>query len=368
MSKRNSSNSPWIPWMDRALQLASLAEGDTSPNPLVGAIVLDQEGVLIGEGFHAGAGRAHAEIQAFAQAGSKARGGTLVVTLEPCCHHGKTPPCTDAVLNSGVKRVVVAMKDPDPRVSGEGLKLLRDSGLEVITGVLEAEAAFQNRDFIFRVRNGRPWGILKWAMSLDGRIALPNGESQWISNQDARNNVYQLRSKCDAVIIGGGTLRKDNPLLTSRGIADPEPLRVVLTQKLDLPLNSQLWDTSVSRTLIACGIQNDEKILRKIPIGPELVQLETCNPINLLEALVEKNCNRVLWECGPVLASLAIQQGCVQELVVILSPKLLGGEPVRTPLAQLGFSRMDQALVTKTHSLENLGDNWIIKAQIPMDN
>ena len=211
----------WEPLMHRALALAALAQGCTSPNPLVGALVLDANGRLIGEGYHARAGRPHAEVGALAQAGEAARGGTLIVTLEPCCHHGRTPPCTDAVIAAGLERVVVALEDPDPRVAGGGVSRLRSAGLEVITGVLREQAAQQNRAFVHRVRTGRPWGVLKWAMSLDGRTALPNGESQWISGSEARSWVHQLRACCDAVIVGGGTLRADDPLLTSRGRRDP---------------------------------------------------------------------------------------------------------------------------------------------------
>ena len=171
----------WELWMRRALALAALAEGHTSPNPLVGAVVLDCEGRLVGEGFHARAGDAHAEVGALRQAGDAARGGTLVVTLEPCCHHGRTPPCSEAVLRAGIGRVVIALEDPDPRVDGGGIRQLRQAGLEVISGVLREEARQQNRAFLHRVRTGRPFGVLKWAMSLDGRTALPNGASQWIS-------------------------------------------------------------------------------------------------------------------------------------------------------------------------------------------
>ena len=213
----------WEPLMHRALALASLAQGRTSPNPLVGALVLDSSGRLIGEGYHARAGLPHAEVGALAQAGVAARGGTLIVSLEPCCHQGRTPPCTDAVIAAGIERVVVALEDPDPRVAGGGISRLRSAGLEVITGVLKAQAAHQNRAFVHRVRTGRPWGVLKWAMSLDGRTALPNGESQWISGPEARTWVHQLRACCDAVIVGGGTVRADDPLLTSRGRRDPEP-------------------------------------------------------------------------------------------------------------------------------------------------
>ncbi|MED5469025.1 MAG: bifunctional diaminohydroxyphosphoribosylaminopyrimidine deaminase/5-amino-6-(5-phosphoribosylamino)uracil reductase RibD, partial [Cyanobacteriota bacterium] len=192
MSVNPSASAVWLPWMRRALQLAALADGRTSPNPLVGAVVLDKAGKLVGEGFHARAGQPHAEVGALTQAGEQARGGTLVVTLEPCCHQGRTPPCTEAVIAAGLRRVVVAMRDPDPRVAGAGITRLRDAGLEVITAVLEPEAAHQNRAFVHRVCTGRPWGILKWAMSLDGRTALPNGASQWISGGEARSWVHRL--------------------------------------------------------------------------------------------------------------------------------------------------------------------------------
>ena len=224
--QRHSVNSTWRPWMQRALQLAALGAGRTSPNPLVGCVVLDANGQLVGEGFHARAGTPHAEVHALRQAGERARGGTAVVTLEPCCHHGRTPPCCDALLAVGIARVVVAMADPDPRVAGQGMARLRAAGVGVISGIDEAEAQALNRAFIHRVQHGRPLGILKWAMSADGRTALPNGSSQWISGQPARAWVHRLRAACDAVIVGGGTVRADDPLLTSRGIRTPEPLRV----------------------------------------------------------------------------------------------------------------------------------------------
>ena len=239
----------WVPWMRRAIQLALLAEGRTSPNPLVGSVILDSNGKLVGEGFHTGAGNPHAEIEALTQAEKKSFNGTIVVTLEPCCHQGLTPPCTEAIIKAGLKRVVIGMVDPDPRVSGKGISRLKDSGLEVIDGVLTQECESINREFIFRVRHGRPWGILKWAMSLDGRIGLPNGCSKWITDFSARNSVHQIRSKCDAVIVGGGTVRVDNPLLTSRGISNCEPLRVIFSQSLNLPKIAKLWDTTVARTV-----------------------------------------------------------------------------------------------------------------------
>ncbi len=351
--------------MRRALQLASLGEGETSPNPLVGAVVLDKEGHILGEGFHSRAGSPHAEIEAFAQAGNNAKGGTLIVTLEPCCHHGLTPPCTEAILKSQVQRVVVASNDPDKRVSGKGISILKKAGLEVINGILKKEADYQNRAFRFRVKTGRPWGVLKWAMSLDGRTSLSNGESKWISSSKAREYVHQMRANSDAVIVGGGTVRMDDPLLTSRGIANSEPLRVVFTKSLNLPQQAKLWDTSVASTFIAYSSIAERNHLDQFPDGPQRIVLNKSEPIELLEALARKGCNRVLWECGPRLGSAAISSGCVQELAVVISPKLLGGEPFGTPLASLGFKSMEEVILLNQVLLKRIDQDWLMHMCIP---
>ena len=351
----------WEIWMRRALALAALAQGQTSPNPLVGALVLDRDGRLVGEGFHARAGEAHAEVGALLQAGAAARGGTLVVTLEPCCHHGRTPPCSEAVVQAGIRRVVVALEDPDPRVDGGGIRQLREAGLEVISGVLREEALQQNRAFLHRVRTGRPFGILKWAMSLDGRTALPNGASQWISGPPARDWVHQLRSGMDAVIVGGGTVRVDDPLLTSRGRRSPEPLRVVLSRSLELPDQAQLWDIAVAPTLVAHGPDADPQ---RLPSGPEGLGLSVCDPLQLMEALAQRGSNQVLWECGPELAAATIRQGCVQEIAAVVAPKLMGGTAARTPMGELDFSAMDEVLQGDWHQCEPLGHDWLLRWRI----
>ena len=351
----------WDAWMRRALALAALADGRTSPNPLVGAVVLDQQGCLVGEGFHARVGESHAEVGALAQAGDRANGGTLVVTLEPCCHHGRTPPCSEAVLRAGIARVVIALEVPDPRVDGGGMAQLRAAGLDVISGVLQAEAAFQNRAFLHRVRTGRPWGTLKWAMGLDGRTALSNGESQWISGPTARRWVHQLRSKSDAVIVGGGTVRADDPLLTSRGRRKPEPLRVVLSRSMELPETAQLWDTSLASTLVAHGPEAQD---RPFPYGPQRVVLSASEPELLMQELANRGCNRVLWECGPELAAAAIRQGCIQEVAAVVAPKLMGGVPARSPLGELGFTAMDQVVAGSCLSPVPLGDDWLFQLRL----
>ena len=351
----------WDLWMRRALALAALAEGRTSPNPLVGAVVLSREDRLVGEGFHARAGEPHAEVGALAQAGHAALGGTLVVTLEPCCHHGRTPPCSEAVQRAGIARVVVALEDPDPRVAGGGIVQLRQAGIEVITGVLRQEAAEQNRAFLHRVRTGRPYGILKWAMGLDGRTALPNGASQWISGSLARDWVHQLRAGCDAVIVGGGTVRADDPLLTSRGRRSPEPLRVVLSRSLDLPDQAQLWNTAVAPTLVVHGPDADPQ---RLPPGPEGLRLSACEPLPLMQNMAERGCNQVLWECGPELAAAAIRQGCVQEVAAVVASKLMGGLAARTPLGELGFTAMDQVLRGTLQPPRPIGEDCLLSLRL----
>ena len=351
----------WIYWMRRALQLAALADGFTSPNPLVGALVLDKEGNLIGEGFHPFAGESHAEVFALKQAGKKAKGGTLIVTLEPCCHFGKTPPCTELILMSGIKRVVIALEDPDLRVSGKGISYLRKNNIDVITGVLEKEALKQNRAFVFRVKYGRPWGILKWAMSLDGRIGLKNGLSKWISGEESRSSVHKIRSKVDAVIIGGSTLRRDNPLLTSRGLRNPEPLRVVFSKSLDFPAKAQLWETNLAKTVIAFG-PSPNKHFDELPNKPEKLEIRASSPKVLLEALAKKDCNKILWECGPNLATQAISEGCVQELIVFISPKLIGGDAASTPLSDFGYQSMDEVLLINDFATSKKGKDIVIRS------
>ncbi|MFM8524021.1 MAG: bifunctional diaminohydroxyphosphoribosylaminopyrimidine deaminase/5-amino-6-(5-phosphoribosylamino)uracil reductase RibD [Cyanobacteriota bacterium] len=352
---------PWRPWMERALQLAALGQGRTSPNPMVGAVVLDAEGHLVGEGYHAAAGQPHAEVGALRQAGERARGGTLLVTLEPCCHHGRTPPCSEAVIAAGVTVVVIAMEDPNPLGSGGGVARLKAAGLTVITGVLEAQALELNRAFVHRQRCGRAYGLLKWAMRADGRTALPNGNSQWISGPEARTWVHELRASCDAVIVGGGTVRADDPLLTSRGRRQPEPLRVVLSRSLDLPAEAQLWDQAVAPTLVAHGPEAAGAWQRA---GVESLALPAAEPLALLEALAARGCNRVLWECGPELAAAAIRQGCVQEVAAVIAPKLLGGEAARTPLGDLGLETVEEAAILRAQAPIQLGRDLLWRLRL----
>ena len=332
-------------WMRRAIKLASLSKGFTSPNPMVGAVIVDKRGKLISEGFHEKAGTPHAEAMAFRNLKDDPAGGTLYVNLEPCCHTGRTPPCVDKIISSGLKRVFVSIKDPDIRVGGKGIELLKNAGIEVHLGLCEKESLELNKSFIHRNVTGSAFGVLKWAMSLDGRLGLKNGQSKWITNNYSRSLVHKLRANFDAIVIGGNTLRQDNPILTTRGIKKPEPLRVVFTKTLKFPMIAELWDTSESETLIVYDSSSaDKRYLKKIPKNINIEEIPSDNPKLLSEILAKKGCNNILWECGPKLATSAFKAGCIQELVTFVAPKILGGDYCMTPFSDFEFSSMDEII------------------------
>ena len=347
-----------IKWMRRVIDLAELGRGRTSPNPLVGAIITDKYGELISEGFHLRSGLPHAEAMAFNNLQKDSVGGTLYVNLEPCCHEGKTPPCVRRIISSGIKKVFVSIKDPDPRVSGKGIKQLKDAGIEVILGLCEREALSINKAFIHRNLTGCSYGVLKWAMSLDGRTGLKNGKSKWISNESSRKEVHSLRADFDAVVIGGNTLRNDDPLLTSRSIKDQEPYRVVFTKTLDLPEKRNLWDCNVAKSMVVYdGSTADEAHLSKIPSCVETVKISSDNPKLLTKLLAERGFNKILWECGPKLATAAIRNGCIQEIITFIAPKILGGVNAMTPLDDLDFENMDEVKILKKNKIQIFNDD-----------
>ena len=228
MTEKNVSHTKW---MKRAIYLASLGKNTTSPNPKVGAVILDKNGKLISEGFHFKAGMPHAEAMAFNNLKKDAKGGSIYVNLEPCCHQGRTPPCVDKVISSGIKKAYISIEDPDIRVAGKGIKLLKEAGIQVHLGLCKKESLDLNKAFIHRNITKKAFGVFKWAMSIDGRIALKNGKSKWITNEESRALVHSFRAEFDAIIIGGNTLRKDNPLLTTRGFK-PLSLCELFSQKV----------------------------------------------------------------------------------------------------------------------------------------
>lgn len=337
------------PWMRHALRIAERGRGFVEPNPLVGAVVLDAEGNLAGEGWHRKFGEAHAEVNAFAAARENARGGTLMVTLEPCCHWGKTPPCTEAVLRSGVRRVVAAMADPFPKVAGGGLQQLRDTGLEVHVGLCEAEARRLNAPYLKLLRTGRPWVHLKWAMTLDGKIATRTDDSKWISGEASRAAVHALRGRVDAVIVGRGTVAADDPLLTARPPGARIAARVVLTASGELPDRCQLQRTARDvPVLVFTTIGRESKLDEWAAGGAEVMALSVgdrgLSVDAVLAELGRRRMTHVLVEGGAGVLGAFLDARAADEFHVFIAPKLVGGDTAVSPGGGIGIARMADAL------------------------
>jgi len=356
--------------MRRCLLLARRALGKTAPNPVVGCVVV-QQGQIVGEGFHPGAGQPHAEVFALQAAGVRARGATLYVNLEPCNHYGRTPPCAEAIIKSGISQVVVGMIDPDPRVAGGGVAHLRSAGIEVIVGVEETACQVLNEAFMHRVRYHRPFGTLKYAMTLDGKIATSMGHSAWVTAQTARDTVHQLRAACDAVIVGGNTVRHDNPLLTTHrdfqaGTSTDNPLRVVMSRSLDFPTTTHLWETAIAPTVVlteaGVNLQFQEYLRQQ---GVEVVTFEALTPDAAMSYLYERGCLSVLWECGGTLAAPAIAQGAVQKVMAFIAPKIVGGITAPSPVGELGLTTMTKALSLERVQWHAIGKDCLIEGYLP---
>ena len=362
MSDNNVSH---IKWMKRAIFLASLGEGKTNPNPMVGAVILDKNNNLISEGFHHKAGTLHAEAMAFKNLKKDPKGGSMYVNLEPCCHHGKTPPCVDKVISSGIRKVYISIQDPDKRVSGKGIKMLKEAGVKVYLGLCEEESLELNKAFIHRNISKKAFGVLKWAMSIDGRVGLKNGKSKWITDEKSRSLVHSFRARFDAIIIGGNTLRTDNPLLTTRGLKTPEPLRVIFTKTLDLPPKSNLWDCNTAKTLVIYDSSTaNESYLTRIPKSVEIEKVSSDNPELISNILAKRGCNKVLWECGPKLATAAIKSNCIQEIITFISPKILGGENCMSPFGDFEFKEMDEIIKLSHTRVSLIGNDICIKSSL----
>jgi diaminohydroxyphosphoribosylaminopyrimidine deaminase / 5-amino-6-(5-phosphoribosylamino)uracil reductase len=346
--------------IQQCLELARQAAGRTAPNPMVGSVIV-KDGLVIGEGFHPKAGEPHAEVFALRAAGSKAQGATLYVNLEPCSHHGRTPPCADAVIQAGIARVVVGMVDPNPLVAGNGIRRLEAAGIAVTVGVEVEDSRRLNEAFIHRMQQGRPFGILKYAMTLDGRIASSAGHSQWITAPPARAAVHQLRSQVDAVIVGGQTVRSDNPKLTTHGVTDHNPLRVVMSQTLDLPQDANLW--AMGTVVFAPSGVREDFVQSLRDRGVEVVTFDKLSVEAVMADLYQRGALSVLWECGGRLSAEAIRAGAVQKVWAFIAPKLIGGSGA-TPIGELGIARMDQALVLKSGQMRSIGEDWLYEGYL----
>ncbi len=357
-------------WMARALQLARKGLYSTHPNPRVGCVIV-AGGERVGEGWHVRAGEPHAEVHALRQAGERARGATAYVTLEPCSHHGRTPPCAEALVRAGVGRVVAAMQDPTPQVAGRGLELLRSVGIEVASGVLEVEARELNCGFIKRMESGLPFVRAKLAMSLDGRTAMASGESQWITGPAARAEVQRLRARSSVVLTGADTVLMDTARLTVRGDElglDAEttalalqrpPQRVLVDGRLRVPLDAPFFQAGAA--LVATTVAGCEDAYRTagheaLVLGRERVDLPA-----LLRELAARGANEVLVEAGPRLVGAFASLGLIDEYRIFMAAKLLGSSA--RPLLELPLERMSEARELKIVDIRAVGDDWKIVAR-----
>ena len=334
--------------MARALDLAQKGVGQVSPGPLVGCVIVGPQGEIAGEGFYIFEELNHAETIALAVAGEKARGGTAYVSLEPHAHHGRTPPCTDALIAAGIKRVVAPIEDLNPKVSGKGFAHLRAAGLEVQTGILADEATQINEAYLHYMRTGRPFVHLKLAVSLDGKIATRTGDSRWVTGPESRARVHELRHACDAILVGAGTVLKDNPLLTDRsGLPRRRPLvRVVLDDKVRLSPN--LATTTSEAPVLVFGRSSNRDLTDR---GVEIVSLDPSNLCAVLVELGRRSIQSVLVEGGATVAGAFIEAGLVNKVSVFIAPKLIGSCDRMTDAFEL--ERVD--LVQRGRDLEFTG-------------
>ena len=335
-------------WMRLALAEAERGRGLVEPNPMVGAVVV-RDGRCLAVGHHGQFGGAHAEVEALRGLGDEARGSTLYVTLEPCSHYGKTPPCVDSVLRSGITRVVAALSDPFPQVSGAGFARLRQAGVEVVVGVEEEAARRLVSPFLKRVFTGRPYVIAKWAMTLDGRIATRTGDSRWISSKRSRALVHEVRGRMDGILVGIGTALADDPMLTARPAGPRIPVRIVLDSDARLPIGSRLVSTARDVPVwVVTANQVDAARKRGLEAAGCLVlEVGSARPIELIPMLDElgtRGLTNLLVEGGGTVLGSFLDAGEVDEVDVFIAPKLVGGVDASSPLLGRGVERMDQAL------------------------
>jgi len=348
-------------WMTLALGLGRRGQGQVWPNPAVGCVIV-KEGRLVGRGWTQPGGRPHAETEALARAGEHARGATAYVSLEPCCHHGRTPPCTDALIKAGIARVVTGLRDPNPKVDGGGFAQLRAASIEVMNGIMAEEAARDHAGFLSRIERGLPLLTLKLAASLDGRIATASGESQWITGPEARRAVHAMRARYDAVLVGGGTARADDPMLTVRGLGvTRQPVRVVFSRRLDLPKDGRLARSARDLRLWLChgGDPSAEDQRFWEDAGAHLIACPTgpggqIEPMGALRKLAENGLTRVFCEGGGALAASLLAADAVDRLVAFSAGMALGAEGV-PGIGAMGIAALSEAPRFKLGQVRPIG-------------
>lgn len=363
-----------------ALTLAKRGIGKTSPNPAVGAVIV-KSGKIVGRGYHKKAGLAHAELNALKQAGANAKGADMYVTLEPCNHFGKTPPCTDAVIKAGIKRVFIGMKDPNPLVAGKGIKRLRHAGIYAEAGILESECKLINEAYIKHVTTKTPFVTLKLASTMDGRIAASTGESKWITGENARKAAHKMRAEADAVMVGIGTILKDNPELTVRLVKGRNPIRIVADSRLSIPLNARVLNPEKGGIIIATiketsqkpeiRSQKYKKTKRLKDKGAEVLALRSKNGMvdlkTLMKELGKREITNLVIEGGSTLAASAIKQGVVDKVAIFLAPKLLGKEGLPM-IGELGIKRLADAIHLNKLKYKKMGEDILVEGYVYRHN
>jgi diaminohydroxyphosphoribosylaminopyrimidine deaminase/5-amino-6-(5-phosphoribosylamino)uracil reductase len=352
-------------FMSRALELAQRGLYTTAPNPRVGCVVV-RHGEIVGEGWHERAGEAHAEVVALRAAGDRARGASVYVSLEPCSHHGRTPPCADALIAAGVARVVAAMHDPNPKVAGAGLERLRAAGIEAQAGLLAEQARELNIGFVSRMQRGRPWLRVKVAASLDGRTALANGISQWITGPEARRDGHHWRAQSCAVMAGIGTLLADNPRLTVRDVeTSRQPARIVVDRDLRLPATARVLEGG--NVLVFAAVAKQERVDELMRAGAEVIVIpDARGKVDLermLEELGRREMNEILAESGSRLNGALLNAGLVDELVLYFAPHLLGGT-ARGMFDLPELTRLDQRVALRLHDARRVGEDLRVIARV----
>ncbi len=359
-----------IEYMERAIALAELGKGWVNPNPLVGAVIV-KDGRVIGEGWHERFGGMHAERNAFARCQEDPSGATLYVTLEPCCHYGKTPPCTEAVIAHRIARVVVGLPDPNPLVGGKGIEALQKAGITVDIGVGEEKIREQNRVFLKYITTRRPWIVMKTAMTLDGKIAAFTGDSRWVTGEEARLRVQHMRCAYMGIMVGAGTVKADDPLLTCRLEEEVrQPVRIVVDSKAGLDLQCRLVKTAKQyRTIVAHTFrarQQDLLALQQAGIETLLCREEDYRvaPASLAEKLGEAGIDSVLLEGGGELNEAFLRAGLIDEVCVFIAPKMIGGREAKTPVGGKGFEKMSQAVELKDVKVEIVGKDVLVRGRL----
>ncbi len=353
-------------FMRFALSLAGKGKGNVSPNPMVGCVIV-YEGKIVGQGYHEYFGGPHAEINALSMAGDKASGSTLYVTLEPCNHYGKTPPCTDAIIKAGVKRVVVATLDPNKTMHGRGLKILSRESIQVTYGVLRKQATRFYSGYLKSRMDGKPKVIVKAAMSVDGKIATRTGDSKWISSRQSRAVVHKLRSTVDAVVVGSKTVLRDNPRLTSHGLGR-NPVRVILDPELKAPLRSSVFNGKAPTIVFYAGptAQNKLDALQKrriltvrMPHRRGRIQFR-----DVISKLKQYSLYRVLIEGGGETIASALESRVVNEVILFIAPKIIGGRLAKTPVEGFGIANIKDSLILHEPRISRIGPDWMLRAKV----